>query len=260
MHEDYSDQFGNRGKRMVALDTLRRDAAAADAAGLQIAVHAIGDCAVDDVLDVFEEVISKRRGPKGVAPARAPLRVEHAQHIGGAVAARRFGELAAHVVPVANPQHLLTDAPMLEARLGQERAAPDRSFAWQVLAAAGAKVAAGSDWPVVDAQPFQGIAAAVERAREQGGGVGGWERAVSDALMMHTAMSADAAVAMGRQVGRLVPGRKADFVVLSSSPFGMEGQAAAGLEGLKVWRTYVDGRCAYGCDEAAGEDGRVHPS
>ncbi|GBF91437.1 hypothetical protein Rsub_04177 [Raphidocelis subcapitata] len=256
MHEPYADAPSEAGARMIDLDRLAREAAAADAAGLQVAVHAIGDRAVDDVLSVFEAVAASKAGaarprgaPGGAAPWRA-LRMEHAQHISGPRAAARFGALAASAVPVANPQHLATDAPMLDGRLGPARATPERAFAWPLLSAAGARVAAGSDWPVVDVAPLEGVAAAAARAeqlRARGGGSDGGggdaEAAARDALLMHTAASADAAFVMGRLVGRLVPGRRADFAVLSASPLELGARADA----ARVLKTFVDGRCAWGC-------------
>ncbi len=247
----YADAPGQTGVRMSDPARLRRDALAADAAGLQVAIHAIGDLAVDEVLDIFDEAAAKN-GDRS-RPAWRAMRVEHAQHIGGRATAARFGALAAAVVAVANPQHLITDAPMLLPRLGAERGAADHAFAWPLLAAAGARVAAGSDWPVVDAQPFQGVAAAVARAKELAafsGAPGGAAAApshaqlVEEALRMHTAAGADAAFVMGAAVGRLAPGRRADFVVLAGSP--LKGDVAA----ARVTKTYVDGRCAFGCGGA----------
>ncbi|KAI8464094.1 MAG: amidohydrolase family-domain-containing protein [Monoraphidium minutum] len=268
MHADYADAPGERGARMGDLEGLRRGAAGADAAGLQVAVHAIGDRAVDDVLGIFEEILEARRagggGGSGATAAPRPLRVEHAQHLSDAGAAARFGAAAAGLVAVANPQHLVTDAPMLAPRLGAARAAADLSFAWPALAAAGASLAAGSDWPVVDARPLEGVAAAAARARAHaaaaGGAPPGAANAVEAALRMHTADSADAAFVMGRTVGRLTPGRKADFAVLSRSPLEAAAAAAADgaeldaatLAGVGVRSTYVDGRCSFGCGGGAG--------
>jgi predicted amidohydrolase YtcJ len=257
MHEDYSDAPGQRGRRMIELGALRAGAAAADAAGLQVAVHAIGDRAVDDVLDVFEAVEAGNKLPRrrpfrrgAPAPPLRALRVEHAQHISGPAAAARLGSLAGAVVAVANPQHLASDGAMLAPRLGPARAAPKRAFAWPTLMAAGAAVAAGSDWPVVDMAPPEGLAAAAARLAGPGGD--GGARAARDALRMHTAVAADAAYIMGAPLGRLVPRSKADFVVLDRSPLegGPEGLAAA-----RVVRTYVDGRCAHGCGGGGGGRG-----
>jgi predicted amidohydrolase YtcJ len=252
MRDDYAGEPGVRGVRMAPLERLRRDAAAADAAGLQIAVHAIGDQAVDEVLDVFEGVIAARGalgGRAAAAAAECALRVEHAQHISGPAAAARFGALAAGgVAAIANPQHLTTDAPMLGARLGGDRAGPLRAFAWPALAAAGGRVAAGSDWPVVDARPFESVATAAARTREVAAALTGddvtAEAALEAALRLHTADSADAAFVMGARVGRLSPGRRADFAVLARSPLAGGGAGAASAE---VVSTYVDGRCAFGC-------------
>ena len=258
MREPYRDQPGHRGARMIDPETLRRDAAAADAAGLQVAVHAIGDAAFDDVVGAFEAVVASAAAEGAAPPPRGArvLRVEHAQHIGGAAAAARLGALGgAAAAAVANPLHLPFDAPMLEARLGAERAAPDRSYAWPLLAAAGARVAAASDWPIVEARPLEGVRVAAARAAEAraagllegaGGGGDAAAAAIAEALEMHTAAAADVSYHMGRSIGRLAPGKKADFVVLSASPFAGGGGGAA----PEVVRTYVDGKCEYGCGAA----------
>jgi predicted amidohydrolase YtcJ len=259
MHAAYADAPGQRGRRMMDLGALRAAAARADAAGLQVAVHAIGDRAVDDVLEVFEAVEAAnalpRRAPAprgGPPPPLRTLRLEHAQHLSGERAAARLGALAGAAAAVANPQHLAPDAAMLEARLGPARAAPDRAFAWPAMMAAGAAVAAGSDWPIVDLRPFEGLAAAAARLAPPG--AGGAPRAARDAARMHTAVAADAAFVMGARLGRLVPRRKADFLVLPASPLdaGPEGFAAA-----RVAATYVDGRCAHGCGGVPGASSRA---
>ena len=141
---------------------------AADAAGLQVAVHAIGDRAVDEVLQVYADLAANSssscsgggssreqqqwQGQQGWR--RAPHRIEHAQHISGPAAAERMA--AAGVAATPNPLHLPADAGVLEARLGAERAGAGRTYAFRTLLEAGVTAAFASDWPVVPLEPLAG--------------------------------------------------------------------------------------------------------
>lgn len=164
---------------------------------------------------------------------------------------------------------------MLEARLGTARAAPGRAFAYALLSGAGAALAHASDWPVVESDPLgsyfvaafrrgaedaaadrervgEGATEGSDVAAEGEGGEGGSDGgsapqlAPRAALLGHTAWAADAAM-LGGLVGRLRPGLRADFVVLSASPFDLKGRGG-GEQLPRVLRTYVDGSCAYGCN------------
>jgi predicted amidohydrolase YtcJ len=106
----------------------------AESAGLQLAVHAIGERAVDEVIDIHQQ-IANRRASGGAAGAQPQQRhrIEHAQHLSGGEAAGRIARLGLSVV--ANPLHLLSDRHMLLRRLGEQRAAPGRAFAYRWAAA-----------------------------------------------------------------------------------------------------------------------------
>lgn len=163
-HEPYADQPDTHGTRTIELGRLRQLVADADAAGLQVAVHAIGDRAVDDVLGLYADLAHSRRGSGGgggdaaaagsngdaaAVPPRHPThRIEHAQHLSGPAAARRMAEAGVAVTP--NPLHLLADRSILEARLGAARAGAGHTYAFGTLRQAGVTAAFGSDWPVVE--------------------------------------------------------------------------------------------------------------
>jgi predicted amidohydrolase YtcJ len=163
-HEPYADQPGSSGTRTIEAHRLRQLVTAADAAGLQVAVHAIGDRAVDEVLQVYADLAanssssgsSAERGQQqqGQQGRRAPHRVEHAQHISGPAAASRMA--AAGVAATPNPLHLLADVGVLQARLGAERAGAGRAYAFRTLLGAGVTAAFASDWPVVPLEPLAG--------------------------------------------------------------------------------------------------------
>jgi len=107
----------------------------------QVAVHAIGDRAVDDVLDIYASLPSAGASGSSEAVAAAPAgpprskprrhRIEHAQHIAGPSTAQRMA--AAGVLTTPNPLHLLADAAILESRLGAARAGPGRSYPLKTL-------------------------------------------------------------------------------------------------------------------------------
>lgn len=145
----------------------------------QVAVHAIGDRAVEEVLELFAELaansssesmegsgsgsgsgtsggsIGNGSGSTSARPAgRAPHRIEHVQHISGPATAQRLAAAGVAVTP--NPLHLLADAGILEARLGRERAGAGRSYALRTLLEANVTAALASDWPVVPLEPLSG--------------------------------------------------------------------------------------------------------
>ncbi|KAG2492348.1 hypothetical protein HYH03_009296 [Edaphochlamys debaryana] len=170
------------GQRMVGDTDLRAELRGVVAAGLQSAVHAIGDRAIDELVAAYdaalrevaaEQLQAEGRGGSGAEAeaaleerraqlaARRPLTVEHVQHISGPNATAALA--AVGLRPVINPLHLLTDRELLLPRLGPDRAAASRSFAFGSLAAAGLRPACGSDWPVADLQPLTSMYAAVHR-------------------------------------------------------------------------------------------------
>ncbi|GLI65679.1 hypothetical protein VaNZ11_009286, partial [Volvox africanus] len=183
------------GQRGLALTELRDLTSAAVRAGLQVAIHAIGDRAVDEVAEVYGQALTAAldtTGAEDVLPPKSSnhsgqglsaddalhgnpagvseqmkrlgkalrLRIEHVQHLSDtAASAARLAHSG--LTPVPNPLHLLTDAAMLGPRLGSRRAA--RAFALASLCRAGLRPALASDWPVVDLQPLTGVYAAVHR-------------------------------------------------------------------------------------------------
>lgn len=155
LEEDYADDPGNRGLLLLDPGELAARVRAVVAAGLQPAVHAIGDRAVSATLDALE------------AAARAadlrPLRprVEHLE----VVLPRHLPRLAAlGAVASMQPAQLASDGPWLAARLGAGSARLRGAFAWRSVARAGIPLAFGSDFPVEDADPRAGLAAAEARA------------------------------------------------------------------------------------------------
>ena len=191
-------------------DALRR----AQAAGLAIAVHAIGDRANAELAGAFERALDGR----GPAP-RVPHRVEHLQLIRPETV-RRFARVG--VVASVQPVHLIDDLPMMEPTVG-----PRTRFAhtWRTMLDAGLILAAGSDCPVSDPNPFWGIHAAVTRRQRDGAPAGGWypEQRITVAEAVR-AFTLGPAIASGRQreLGAISPGRLADLVVLDRDIFAID--------------------------------------
>lgn len=237
MHEAYADgPVGGAGTRTVDPAAFAAAAAAADAAGLQLAVHAIGDAAVDDVLAVYA-AIERQARKTGQRTAkqqsqRGPHRIEHAQHISGPAAVAQMAALGVAVTP--NPLHLVADAGILEPRLGAARVAAG-AYAFRALCGGGGAAACGfaSDWPVVPVDPVGTLRAAA---------AGGRAQSVAPAAAL-AAQTAGAAAVGGqeREVGAIAPGLRADFVVFDGDVLDTDAAPAA------VVSTWIDGRCEHGC-------------
>jgi predicted amidohydrolase YtcJ len=273
--------------RLIEQSDLQQLVRGAAGAGLQVAVHAIGDRAVDEVLEVFEQLEDCLEGGLDLQQQQQQQRkcvrhrVEHVQHISSSVTAAKLAVLGLHAVP--NPQHLISDRAMLVRKLGHERAGPGRSHAYRTLATMGVSMGFASDWPVVDVDPFASVYASVFRkAPPAGKGHPARKRDSSSsnndgseaslpqpppmpeqqpwapeesmplevALQLHTATAATVA-RLDQWVGQLRLGLRGDFILLDRSPLeGVDEDGAGGFgAGLpQVVKTYVDGRCVYGCD------------
>ncbi len=210
----------------------------ADAAGLQVGVHAIGDRANDWLLDVYEEAISR----KGNNSSR--FRIEHAQHL-SEKAITRFAPL--NVIPCVQPYHAIDDGRWAAKRLDDERL--KRTYAFRSLWQAHARLSMGSDWTVAPLSPLEGIYAAVTRRTLDEKNPEGWypeqKVTVEQALTCYGANNAYA----GFQediLGRLRPGMLADFVVLSEDLFSIPAEK---IRDVKVIATYVGGKKVYGRED-----------
>jgi predicted amidohydrolase YtcJ len=182
-------------------------------AGIQVQVHAIGDRANREILNLYEKAFSR------VPPAQRKIaeprwRVEHAQHVTPADIAR-FARL--RVIPSMQPSHAISDLLFLESRLGLERMSD--AYAWRSFLRAGAIVAGGSDAPVERGDPMIEFYAAVARKTLEGRSGPEWhpEQGVSreEALKMFTIWPAYAAFEE-KVRGSIEPGKWADFTLLSA--------------------------------------------
>jgi predicted amidohydrolase YtcJ len=207
----------------------------ADAAGLHVAVHAIGDRANRILLDIFERVA----GGNGARDRR--FRVEHAQHL-RREDIPRFGRLG--VIASMQPYHAIDDGRWAEKLIGARRA--EGTYAFRSLIDTNATLAFGSDWFVAPPSVTEGLYAAVTRATLDGLRPSGWVSAekisVKEALRAYTAAGAYAAFEE-KEKGTLAVGKYADFVMLDADVTSIEPRR---LRDVRVAMTVVGGRVVFG--------------
>lgn len=232
--EPYADSAGYYGLTQNAPRDMAAWIGAADSAGLQVAVHAIGDRANAILLAIYDSV-ARAHGPRD-----RRFRVEHAQHLRPQDIAR-FGRLG--VVASMQPYHAIDDGRWLERRIGPERIRT--SYAFRTLLDSGATLAFGSDWTVAPLDPLLGVYAAVTRRTLDGKHPDGWvpEQKISlaEALRAYTWGNAYATFAETRR-GALAPGYDADVVVLDRDLFALPPES---LATARVRYTIVGGRVVY---------------
>ncbi len=179
---------------------------AADAVGIHVAVHAIGDRAIRTQLDIFERV-ARENGAKD-----RRFRIEHAQHIAPSDIPR-FARLG--VIPSMQPYHAADDGRWAEQVIGPTRITG--TYAFKSLLDAGATLAFGSDWFVAPPTPLEGIKAAVTRqtidGKQPNGFVPAEKITVEQALHAYTTGAAYAAF-LDKDLGTLAVGKLADLVLL----------------------------------------------
>jgi hypothetical protein len=222
----YHDDPGAKGLPLLTPSQLRNLMSRAAMDNFQTAIHAIGDAANAEVLGAIEELSTSYKGDRR-------WRIEHAQII-DPVDLSRMGQHG--VIASMQPLHQTSDRLMAEARLGPDRL--DGAYPWRSVLKVGGRLAFGSDAPVEPADPWAGMAAAISRTDAKGEPFGGWfpEETVSreQALAGFTADAAFAGFAEGR-FGRLLPGERADFLLVDRDPLFASPQALRETKILQVW-------------------------
>ncbi len=240
LREPYLGTHDNRGLTIHDQETFTQMVTEAHAAGMQVAIHAIGDRAMDNSLDAIEAALAKYPRPNH------RHRIVHCQIMSEDLIAR-FARVG--VVADIQPRFLQTDMRWAEERVGADRCRT--SYAWKSLAAAGVPTAGGSDAPVEPLEPLLGIYAAVTREKVDGGPAGGWFPAekltAEEALRLFCLGGAYAAFEEGRR-GSLETGKLGDVVVLSGNPLACDPYA---IKDLKVELTVLGGRIAYSAGTVA---------
>lgn len=203
-YEDAHGEFGHEVQSMEHIDSLTQEAYKA---GFQVCVHAIGDRANQEVLNLYERTFQSQlqEDPR--------FRIEHAQHL-HPDDIPRFAELG--VIPVMQAIHMASDRPWAIDRLGRKRI-EEGAYMWQELLQSGAKIVNGTDAPVEPLNPLPSFYASVARKTLKGTPEGGYEpeqkMTREQALKSYTLDAAYGAF-MEDLVGSIEQGKYADFTIL----------------------------------------------
>ncbi len=219
------DREGHRGLEVTSAEALRRHAEALVESGWQMAVHAIGDRAARHVLDAFErtDAVSRRE----VRP-----RLEHAQMLTEADCAR-LDDLS--TIASIQPIHLRSDATWAAQRLHEPQL--DRLFPWRALSEH-AVLAAGSDFPIEDPNPWHGIATALSRRDADGRTFRGEKTFSREEILAAYTTGAAHAAHWEDDLGRLGLGYRADIITLDRDPLRA---SPASLWDTEVESMWIDG-------------------
>jgi hypothetical protein len=231
----YDDKPDSYGQNVTPVDSIAALAAACKKYGLQCCVHAIGDRANREVLNIFE----KTNNQQPTTSNQQRWRIEHSQHL-DPQDIPRFRQLG--VIASFQAIHCTSDAPFVVKRLGTERARAG-AYAWRSLLDSGAHLANGTDAPVEDVNPLPCIYAAVTRKRADSGLEFFPEQKMTreEALFSYTLWNAYAAFEE-KEKGSLAPGKYADIVVLSKDLLKCSEEEILQAQVLK---TIVGGKVKY---------------
>ena len=229
----YADARKQTGLFLTAPELLEARIRTAKTHGFQVAVHAIGDRANREVLDIFERVYGRDNG-------QHRPRIEHVQIL-SLDDVPRFAELG--VIASVQPTHATSDMPWAEKRVGPQRIRG--AYAWRSLIDSGARMASGSDAPVEDVSPLLGLYAAITRKDLLGFPKGGWypsER--MRPIEAIASFSAGGAYASFREkeAGRIAPGFVADLTVINKDPLTASEDELASMQAIM---TIIGGRVEY---------------
>ncbi len=235
--QPYADEPTNYGllsDEMHPISLMRDRMMKADAAGLQICTHAIGDRAISTILDIYSEI------EEAHGPADRRWRIEHAQHM----AAKDFDRFAQlHVIASVQPYHAIDDGRWAEARIGHDRAS--RTYAFRTFLDHGVRLAFGTDWDVAPLNPMLGLYAAVTRATLDGKNPQGWfpeqKLTVAEAVEAYTMGSAYAEF-QEKEKGSITVGKLADMVLLNADIFSIPPEQ---IRDVKVLKTIVGGKIVW---------------
>jgi predicted amidohydrolase YtcJ len=229
--EPYEGTAG-RGEPLWAPDELAGAVRAADARGWQVQVHAIGDAAIRQALDAFVAATPDRRHRIEHIEAPSPLDIP------------RFAELG--VIASMQPQHAEPNRNLFEIwlpHIGPERAAI--GWPWRSILHSGARIAFGTDWPVVPLDPAASLHVAITRQTRAGEPAGGWlpdQRLKLDEALAAWTFGGAYAEHAEEQKGSLAEGMLADIAVLDRD---VDAKPDSEIGDIKVTATIVGGRVVY---------------
>lgn len=235
--EPFVDQANNHGllsDEMHPISLMHDRMMKADAAGLQLCTHAIGDAGISAILDIYGDLVKVH----GKADRR--FRIEHAQHMAAKDFAR-FADLG--VIASVQPYHAIDDGRWAEKRIGHDRAS--RTYAFRTFLNDGVRLAFGTDWNVAPLNPMLTLYAATTRATLDGKNPNGWfpeqKLTVAEAVQAYTMGSAYAEFQDGEK-GSITPGKLADMVILNDDIFQID---PVKIRDVKVTKTIVGGKVVW---------------
>jgi predicted amidohydrolase YtcJ len=236
-YEPFLNQGNNRGllsDEMHPISLMRDRYMTADAAGIQICTHAIGDEGISTILDLYTDVV------KAHGEADRRFRIEHAQHM----AAKDFDRFAQlHVIASVQPYHAIDDGRFAESHIGHDRAS--RTYAFRTFLDHGVRLAFGTDWEVAPLDPLLSVYAAVTRATLDGKNPDGWfpeqKLSVAETIEAYTMGSAYAEFQESEK-GSITPGKLADMVLFNEDIFSI---APEKIRDARVLKTFVGGRLIF---------------
>jgi predicted amidohydrolase YtcJ len=241
--EPFSDQPDNRGllsDEMQPISLMRDRMMRADAAGLQICTHAIGDAGISAILGIYGD-IDQAHGSRD-----RRWRIEHAQHM----AAKDFDRFAQlHVIASVQPYHAIDDGRWAERRIGHDRSS--RTYAFRTFLDHGIRLALGTDWDVAPLNPMLTLYAATTRATLDGKNPNGWfpeqKLTIQEAIEAYTMGSAYAEF-QENEKGSISAGKLADMVLLSDDVLSID---PVKIRDVKVLKTWVGGKLTYDANAAS---------
>ncbi len=228
--EPYADLPESTGLNITSLEAMEETARLAREHDFQLCVHAIGDRANRETLDLFERALAGDRSRR--------WRIEHAQHL-HPEDVPRFADLG--VIASMQAVHCTSDGPWVPDRLGDERAA-EGAYVWRKLIDSGAVVTNGTDAPVEDVDPIASFHAAVSRRMANGELFEPHQRMTREEALRSYTLDAAYSAFEEDQKGSLEVGKLADVTVLSRDILAVPEEEIPGTE---VVYTIVGGRVAY---------------
>ena len=232
----YEEDISNYGLAMEILTSgkLEQYSLIADQHKLQLSIHAIGDRAISEVLDIFEKIV--KNNPEW----DRRFRIEHAQHLNPKDFVR-FKKL--NVIASCQPYHCIDDGQWVSKRIGLERC--KYTYAFKSFLDNSIILTFGSDWTVAPLNPLEGIYAAVTRSTLDDKNPDGWfpeqKISVEEAVKCYTINNAYASFEENLK-GSIKEGKLADIIILSDDIFEI---SPFKIKDVKVIMTIFNGKIIY---------------
>ena len=230
--EPYSDRPDTYGQNTFSMDELREVSKFCWDKNLQLCVHAIGDRANRETVNIFSEQIVKNKSKDH------RWRIEHAQHVNPAEIPR-FKEW--NIIASMQGIHCTSDAPFVPKRLGDQRA-ESGAYMWRSFMNAGVLVNNGTDVPVEDIDPFANIYASVTRKLKDGSSFYPAQKMTREEALYSYTLANAIAVFEEKQKGSIEPGKYGDLILVSNNLVSCPEEE---IKDTKILMTVVGGRVLY---------------